>query len=168
MDGKDEFYQGLDELADQNRRLVEGEADDGRPERGRELDVQLLQEIIYSLESVSMGTHQLLYFSAMKYVRKYLDCEADTMEGAVEELAEIFDAMNLGVLDLDGEDPVMLEMSENAMTHSAPEAGRTMCYFLSGYIAGFLENCLGENFVVSETSCSAEGEDSCRFKVRER
>ncbi|MDY6769410.1 MAG: 4-vinyl reductase [Candidatus Nanohaloarchaea archaeon] len=170
MDGSDEFYEGLDELADRNRRMADGEDVEERDGRGRDIDAQFLQEIMYSLETVSMGTHQLLYFSAMKYAGGYLGCDADTMSGAVAELASSFDAMNIGSLELvDDGDPAVIELSENALTDAAPESGRTMCYFVAGYIAGFLQNCLGDNFVVNEVACSAEdGSDRCRFEVRER
>lgn len=169
MDGDDEFYESLQDLADRGQDLVDGDAEDVREERGRSMDIQLLREIIYGLERVSLGTHQLLYFSAMKYARKYLGGEADEIAGAVEELAARFDAMNLGTLALDEEGwPAVLELRENAFTHNAPESGRTMCYFLSGYIAGFLENALSGQFVVNEVACSAEGGPACRFRVQER
>ncbi|MDY6768924.1 MAG: V4R domain-containing protein [Candidatus Nanohaloarchaea archaeon] len=169
MDGDDEFYEGLDELAERSRALVDGGEDAVREERGRDADIQLLRELVYSLESVSMGTHQLLYFSAMKYAGNCLDCEADSREEAVDELAAIFDAMNLGTLELadDGE-PAVVELAENAFTYNAPESGRTMCYFLAGYIAGFMENCLDGNVVVNEASCSAEGNEVCTFEIQER
>ncbi|MFB6265677.1 MAG: V4R domain-containing protein [Candidatus Nanohaloarchaea archaeon] len=167
MDGE-EFFEGLDELADRNRKLVEGEEEEVREGRGREVDLQILREIVYSLESVSMGTHQLLYFSAMKYARTYLECESEGLEEAVERLSGIFDKMNLGTLSLRDGDGTELELEENAFTHDAPESGRKMCYFLAGYIAGFLENCLGASYVVNETSCSAEVEGACVFRVQER
>lgn len=169
MDGEEDFHERLAELAERNRELEAGEADGARPDRGRKMDIQFLREMVYSLESVSMGTHQLLYFSAMKYARKYLECEAGGLEDAVDELAEVFDAMNLGTLELvEAGENTVVELSENALTHGAPESGRTMCYFISGYISGFLENCTGDRFVVNESACTAEGADSCVFRIQAR
>lgn len=165
---EDEFYEGLAELAEGHRKLVEGEEKDPRDERGRSVDLQFLREMIYSLESVSIGTHQLLYFSAMRYSRQYLDCEASDLSEATEELDRGFDSMNLGSLYFHEGDPSEIELEENAFTHNAPDSGRKMCYFIAGYIAGFLENCLGNKYVVNEVRCSAEGADSCAFEVRER
>ncbi|MFB6265869.1 MAG: V4R domain-containing protein, partial [Candidatus Nanohaloarchaea archaeon] len=105
----------------------------------------------------------------MRYVREYMDCDASSVEESIGKLADVFDSMNLGGLSLrDDEKPFRVELEENAFTYEAPESGRTMCYFISGYIAGFLENCLGKKYVVNEKSCSAEGSGSCIFEIRER
>ncbi|MDY6773894.1 MAG: hypothetical protein SVS85_01740 [Candidatus Nanohaloarchaea archaeon] len=125
VDGEKEFYEGLEKLADKNQELVEGEAGDARGERGREIDLQILREMVYSLESVSMGTHQLLYFSALRYTRDYTDCESEGMEEAIRKLADVFDSMNLGSLSRrEGSEPEKLEVEGNAFTSGAPESGR--------------------------------------------
>ncbi len=169
VDGDDEFYEGLEELAEESRKLVAGEEGEPREERGRDIDIHFLREIIYGLETVSLGTHQLLYFSALKYARRYLDADAEDLPGAVDDLADIFDATNLGTLELveDG-NPARVALRENAFTCNAPQSGRTMCYFLSGYIAGFMEGALDGRYVVNELECSADGNDACVFEIRER
>ncbi len=157
MDGDDRYAAALDELADR------------APGSSDAVDAGFLQEIMYSLENVSMGTHQLLYFSARKYAGTYLDCAADDLPGAVDELAARFDAMDIGALTcVDEGMPAVVELEDNVLVADGPDTDRSMCYFIAGYLSGFLENCLGNEFVVHETTCMAGGGDVCSFTVQER
>lgn len=168
MDGED-LDDGLDELAEENEELYEGMEKNPRKERGRNIDIQFLREIMYGLESVSMGTHQLLYFSAMKYAKNHLETDAEDVEEAVKELAERFDRMNIGSINFDQDSsPLTVELEDNAVSYGAPDTGRKMDYFIAGYISGYLENCLDSHYVVNEVECSAEGEESCVFEIKER
>ncbi|MDY6776600.1 MAG: 4-vinyl reductase [Candidatus Nanohaloarchaea archaeon] len=169
MDGEDDLTDGLDELAESNDKLADDEVEEVREERGRKVDMQFLREVMYGLEAVSMGTHQLLYFSAMQYARDHLETEAESVEEAVEELSSRFERMNVGsiVLEQDEDNP-RIKMEENAVSYDAPRTGRKMDYFIAGYIAGYLENALGDKYVVNEIECSAEGGEVCVFQIKGR
>lgn len=169
MAERDHFDDILEQLADRNDTLVRDGSTGGRGDRGEEAHILFLRELTYALEAVSLGTHQLLYFAGMKYARNHLHTEADTLQAAVTELADRFDAMNVGTLTRVEEDgkPV-LEMAGNALTMGGAETDKPLCYFLSGYIAGYLENALGTTYMVNETDCIAQGAAACRFRVLER
>ncbi|MDY6766140.1 MAG: V4R domain-containing protein [Candidatus Nanohaloarchaea archaeon] len=153
MDGDDTYEAALDDLAD-------------REDTGSH---RFLQEVLYSLETVSMGTHQLLYFSAMRYAGTYLDCAADDLDDAVDQLADRFHSMDVGTLTLEEKQlPARVALADNVVVDAAPATGRRMCYFIAGYIAGFLENCLDDGFVVNETECMADGAETCEFRVQKR
>lgn len=166
----------LNDLAEDNEKLMKGEpvdrADD-RQERGRSVDLQALREIMYSLHAVSIGTHQVLYFSAMKYCKNHMDVDASTIQEAADDLAQIFDRMNLGTLRLkekqhdEHQDRILFELEENAVAFDA-DTDKPVCYFLSGYIAGYLENALDEHFVVNEIACTSQGNDVCLFRAQRR
>jgi len=157
VDGDDRYAAALQELAGRD------------PDAGGTADAGFLQEIMYSLENVSMGTRQLLYFSARKYASTYLDCAADDIPAAVAELAERFDAMEVGSLTCtDAEMPAAVELADNVLVADGPTTDQSMCYVIAGYISGFLENCLDEEYVVHETACMADGADGCSFSIQER
>lgn len=166
-----EHSQPLEELAEDNRKLMDEMPADhaGRGDRDRYVDMQLLREVMYALHDVSIGTHQLLYFSAMKYCKNYLAVDAEDMDAAVEELADIFDRQNVGLLSLRDKEggKVVFELAENALTFDA-DTDKPICYFLSGYIAGLLENALGSHYVVNETDCISQGNDVCVFQAQKR
>lgn len=161
----------LEELAEQNKSVEDGVASENvRNDRGRHMDIQAIREVMHALHAVSIGTHQLLYFSAMKYAKNYLEPEAANRENALNELRDIFDAMNLGTLHSEEQDDgtVRVYIEDNALTLDNTSTDKPICYFISGYIAGFLENALGTHYVVNETSCTAQGNERCTFKAQER
>jgi predicted hydrocarbon binding protein len=168
----DDHAPSLEALAADSKKLLDGDPVEygERGDRDRCIDIQAFREIMYALHTVSIGTHQLLYFSSMKYAKTYLDTDATTLEQAVEQLATIFDAQNIGTLTLaehdDGEDAT-ITLAENALTIDA-DTDKPICYFISGYIAGYLENAIGDHYVVNETSCTSQGNDHCTFRARKR
>ncbi len=167
----------LEHLAADNMRLMSGEQPqhmDTRGDRSRDVDLQAFREIMYALHAVSIGTHQLLYFSAMKYCKNYKEVQADSVDEVVEHLKEVFDRLNIGTLQLkepeDGQkqkNKLLFELTENALTFDAG-SDKPICYFISGYIAGHLENALDGRFVVNEISCTSQGDDACLFRAQQR
>lgn len=162
----------LEALASDNEKLRDGERVEqgGREDRGHHVDIQALREVMYALHDVSIGTHQLLYFSAMKYCKNYVAADADTLEAAIDSLAGIFDALNVGTLSLVEQEngtKAMLKVEENALAFDA-DTDKPICYFLSGYIAGYLENALEEHYVVNETACISQGNEACLFSAQKR
>lgn len=165
----------LKELADDNTRLVDGRPSrhlECRGDRGQDIDIQALREVMYALHAVSIGTHQLLYFASMKYCKNHMDVEADSLEEAADELATILDTMNIGTLRLADKgtergDQVLFELAENALTFDA-NTEKPICYFVSGYIAGYLENALDSHFVVNEIECTSQGNEVCVFRAQQR
>ncbi len=172
--GEDGESKPLDELAADNERFITGESSqhmDGRETRGRDIDIQAIREVMYALHAVSIGTHQLLYFSAMKYCKNHMDRQEQSVESAADSLADIFDRMNIGSFRLtendESEDRIMFEMDENALAFDA-NTDKPICYFISGYIAGYLENTLEGHYVVNEISCISQGNEVCVFRAQKR
>lgn len=167
----DDNEQPLETLAQANALLMAGEQPEhDRDERGNTVDIQFLREIMYALHAVSIGTHQLLYFSAMKYCKNYLDPDADTVDEAIDELTELFDAMNIGTLVVvDRTDSaITFALSDSAIAAENAGTDRPICYFISGYIAGYLENALDARYVVNEIACVSQGHETCEFKAQHR
>lgn len=170
--GGDDHSPPLEALAEDSWKLLDGAPveHEGRGDRDRCIDIQAFREIMYALHAVSIGTHQLLYFASMKYAKNYLETDASTLEEAVDKLADIFDTQNIGTLTLqehqNGTD-AEITLEENALSLDA-RTDKPICYFVSGYIAGYLENAIGDHYVVNETSCTAQGHDRCTFQARKR
>lgn len=169
-DTEHDAFEPLAMLAAEQERLAAGEQPKhGRERRGEAADIQFIREVMYGLHDVSIGTHQLLYFAAMKYCKNYLDLTATTVAEAVDELQDMFDQRNIGTLTMQesADGKILLSLEENALTVDA-ETDKPICYFLSGYIAGCLENAVGDHFVVNEISCVSQGEDACIFRAQRR
>lgn len=166
----EEFVGALKKLSSTEKNILKSkELDEVREERGRKVDMQFIREIMYALQSVSIGTQQLLYFAGMKYSKHFLNSLADSYDECVEKIGEIFDELNIGDIEKkkDSENRILV-LKENVISHNGPDVGKPICYFISGWIAGFLKGNLGKDFIVNEIECASAGAENCEFLVRER
>lgn len=165
-----EFKKAFKELSKAEHDILNSEElEEKRGERSRKVDMQFVREIMYAIQSVSIGTQQVLYFAGLKYSKYFLNDIASDYSECVENMRDIFDKLDVGTLkDIGDGDQKKLAVEENVLCYEGPEVDKPLCYFISGWIAGFLKGNLGKDFIVNEVECSATGSERCEFVVRER
>lgn len=163
-----DFETALGELAEKDTKTLEGEETDGlRDEFPDTVDVQLLRQLVYSLQSVSIGSQQLMYFAGSKYAQR-IEMSPESFEEVFEITGELFEHLDLGRLEVDelDEEDSRVSLYESAFTYEGPEAGKPACFFVAGFLAGALKAYTGEKYVVNEITCCAQGNDHCEFRAR--
>ncbi|MDY6771542.1 MAG: V4R domain-containing protein [Candidatus Nanohaloarchaea archaeon] len=164
-----DFESALTELAKTDTKIVnDEETDEIRDEFDDTVHIHALRELIYALQSVSVGSQQLMYFAGAKY-SKNIEFDATSFENVFERVATVFERLGVGRLELeevDADGESYARLYESAFTFNGPEADKPACFFVSGFVAGALEQYTGEKYVVNETGCCAQGEESCTFRIR--
>ncbi len=144
----------------------------GRQKLGDFVSINFVQELIYSLEQVSLGTEQLLYFVGKKYGK---DVAAEYIKGRdkkkiLKQIGSHFEKNKVGLLEIVNVEKkrVVVRIKECAISHNAPGVSTPVCFFISGFLAGVIEKKLKKSCIVNETMCCALGDDFCEFIIREQ
>lgn len=127
-------------------------------------DAFMVRQLALSLLSVSAGSQQLMYFAGSKFGKK-LEIEADDRSTVLEAGADLFERWGLGEIAVKDDDVVI----ENSVFVEELETttDKPVCFFTAGLLAGMLKSGCGVKHIVNEIACQGQGDDECRFKVRE-
>lgn len=83
----------------------------------------------------------------------------------LEKLARFWKEHNLGTIEVESLDPVILKNYDCFECGDLPQLGRPACAFDAGILRAVFSRLLGTGQIVTETACYAMGDDHCRFVI---
>jgi uncharacterized protein len=86
----------------------------------------------------------------------------------LENLGRFWKEHNLGTLEVESIQPVILKNYDCFECGDLPQLGRPACAFDAGILRAVFSRVFGAGQVVTETACYAMGDDHCRFIIAER
>ena len=88
-----------------------------------------------------------------------------TLRDALTELAEMWEELKLGKMELVGEH--LIKVKECYQCGNMPDMGKPLCPSDAGIIAGVLDTVCGKRYSVKEIKCWGTGYDFCEFEIKE-
>jgi len=88
-----------------------------------------------------------------------------SLKEALKELANIWDELKLGTIELLGEH--LIKVKDCYQCGNMPDMGKPLCPSDAGIIAGVLDTVCGKRYSVKETKCWGTGYDFCEFEIKE-
>ena len=153
-----------------------GNIDEGRPNLGPMLRVELYRMMLYTVRDVveqqlgSDATDKLFCdagrLAGNAFYDKYLT-ETTDLNVFMSQLQTAMKEMKLGVLRVEQADEglgeLTLTVSEDLDCSGLPEVDYEVCHYDEGFIAALLERFSGKHFKVKEIDCWCTGDRTCRF-----
>jgi predicted hydrocarbon binding protein len=90
--------------------------------------------------------------------------KASTLKEALKELAQMWDELKLGIIELVGEQ--LIKVNDCYQCGNMPDMGKPLCPSDAGIIAGVLDTVCGKRYSVKETKCWGTGYDFCEFEIK--
>ncbi|MFA5332264.1 MAG: V4R domain-containing protein [Methanoregula sp.] len=97
--------------------------------------------------------------------RIYSCIAAPDLPAILEKTAGFWKTNNLGKLEIESLQPLVLDVYDCFECGSLPQLGRPACAFDSGVLQAIFSRHFRETQQVTETACYAMGDDHCRFVV---
>jgi predicted hydrocarbon binding protein len=155
-----------------------GDVAEGRPQLGALVPVEVYRLLKFTLRDVLLTEHDSakvddIYARAgriagQQLARNWLEIDQD-IEDFLDELGEKLLELRIGIMGVEKLDrdtmSMVLTMAEDLDCSGLPASGETVCAFDEGLIAGALEEFTGDEFIVKELDCWANGSRICRFAV---
>ncbi|MDW7733250.1 MAG: V4R domain-containing protein [Methanolobus sp.] len=91
--------------------------------------------------------------------------KSSSLEGVLEELADIWKKLNLGAVEL--ADANRIRVKDCYQCGHMPDVGKPLCPSDAGIIAGVLDKTIGKKHSVKEIKCWGTGYDICEFEIEE-
>lgn len=91
--------------------------------------------------------------------------KGSSLEGVLEELADIWKKLNLGTVEL--ADASKIRVKDCYQCGHMPDVGKPLCPSDAGIIAGVLDKTIGKKHSVKEIKCWGTGYDFCEFEIEE-
>ncbi len=155
-----------------------GDVAEGRPQLGALVPVEVYRLLKFTLRDVLLSEYDSakvddIYARAGRLAGQHLArnwLEIDqSIEDFLDELGEKLLELRIGIMGVEKLDrdtmSMVLTMAEDLDCSGLPSSGETVCAFDEGLIAGALEEFTGDEFIVKELDCWANGARICRFAV---
>jgi len=97
--------------------------------------------------------------------RVYASIAAPDLEEILERTAKFWAKNNLGTLEVESIEPLVMRVYDCFECGSLPELGRPACAFDSGVLQAIFTRHYRIPQLVDETACYAMGDDHCRFVI---
>lgn len=118
--------------------------------------------------SIGTSSDKVLYIAGSEFGHKYMevmkrDNKNTTIQTLLSEL-EVTDFVRARF----NPDDMSFQVSESPIALSYGESTEPVCHFLAGFFAGIVSEYLGKKDIYYiETSCNAQGDETCIFKQRD-
>jgi len=93
--------------------------------------------------------------------------KAEGLEETLSKFSELMSERNWGEFsfsEVDFRNGTGKILVKNSLeTRKRKSMGRTCCYFLANFTAGFLSGLFGKNIAVTEKKCIGKGDEQCEF-----
>jgi uncharacterized protein len=150
----------------------------GRPNLGQEVPVAVyrlaqytMREAIalrYGAEIASTILREAGWIAGREFCKNQLDVTLD-FSPFIARLQRVLKEQKIGILRVEKVDmnamAFTLTVSEDLDCSGLPVAGKTVCEYDEGFIAGILHAFTGKEFTATEVDCWATGDRTCRFSI---
>jgi predicted hydrocarbon binding protein len=87
------------------------------------------------------------------------------LETVLENLKTFWSGHNLGTIEVESTEPLVIRVRDCFECGELPELGRPACAFDAGVLRAVFSRHFGADQEVTETACYAMGNDHCRFVI---
>jgi len=153
-----------------------GNIKDGRGSLGEEMPVLVYRLMQFTMRDVlvkDFGRDKADHYlreagrlAGAEFTKNALEAELD-FDNFVANLQQTLQALKIGILRVesvsDDAGEIILTVSEDLDCSGLPITDETVCSYDEGFVAGILAVYTGNDYLVRETDCWANGDRTCRF-----
>jgi predicted hydrocarbon binding protein len=126
-----------------------------------------IKESLYATFGASAYT--ILYYAGVGAGKRAFERRSSerTREEMLKRFIEDKSGENWGEItfDLDFARPVGKVLVAQSFEARTAKSDKSLCFFLKGYLTGFLSEIIQKPVVLNEVQCLAKGDDHCEFTV---
>jgi predicted hydrocarbon binding protein len=158
-----------EELLDMGVKLaISDEKKTERDEMGDLLMISISQSVNYLLLSTSKGHIILSRWAGRKVGEKIIKkTRKDNLFDALDYLRDLFRDMKMAIIEYElNPDAIVIKMRESVYSSGVKNINMKLCIFLAGMVEGAFIEATGEEWIVTETKCTANGDPQCEFECK--